>query len=81
MQLVLTNVAEALVDRLRAQAERHGRSLEDEVVSILDGQANEPGEDEQGFGRWAAATFGGALGDTVLARPDWHAAGAVDLPE
>ena len=66
-QLLVNDLDEAVGDRLRALAERHGRSVEEEAREILRRAAAEPPiepspADEPGLGTRLAATFAGCGG-------------------
>ncbi|MFM9170421.1 MAG: FitA-like ribbon-helix-helix domain-containing protein, partial [Phycisphaerales bacterium] len=56
-QIIVRNLEEAVRDRLRALAARHGRSMEEEVRLILRAAVAAGGRAEQPVGRRIAARF------------------------
>ncbi|MFM8731952.1 MAG: FitA-like ribbon-helix-helix domain-containing protein [Phycisphaerales bacterium] len=56
-QIIVRNLEEAVRDRLRARAARHGRSMEEEVRLILRAAVAAGGRAEQPVGRRIAARF------------------------
>ena len=56
-QLLVRNLDDHVKERLRRLAERHGRSLEQEVREILTGAAVEPAAAEPGLGTRIAQRF------------------------
>ena len=56
-QIIVRNLEEAVRDRLRARAVRHGRSMEEEVRLILRAAVAAGGRAEQPVGRRIAARF------------------------
>lgn len=75
-QLVVRSLDEDVKMRLKARAERNGRSLEEEVRHILRDAAKAPRRSQQGLGSRIAARFGktGLKGDL----PELH--GQTALP-
>ena len=58
-QLIVRNLPDEIRDLLKAQARRHGRSMEEEVRSILrDAVLREGPEAGEGLGSRIAALFG-----------------------
>ena len=56
-QIIVRNLEEAVRDRLRARAARHGRSMEEEVRLILRAAVAAGSRPEQPVGRRIAARF------------------------
>ena len=56
-QIIVRNLEDAVRDRLRARAVRHGRSMEEEVRLILRAAVAAGGRAEQPVGRRIAARF------------------------
>lgn len=71
-QILVRDLDTALVDRLKGQAEQHGRSLQGEVKAILEASARlSPSEAREIAGRWRQRLAGRIQGDsTQLIRED-----------
>lgn len=71
-QLLVRNLDDDVKERLRRLAERHGRSLEQEVRAILTGAALEPAAAEPGLGARIAQRFAefGLTEDEEI--PEWR---------
>ena len=58
-QLIVRDLDEAVKRKLKRRAERHGRSMEEEVRDILRDAVKDEGERRGGFGTEAAKLFRG----------------------
>ena len=58
-QLLVRNIEDDVKKRLKKRAERHGRSVEEEVRSILRDAVNQEGHGAEGFGTRFASYFKG----------------------
>ncbi len=57
--LLVRNVPEAIKERLKRRAKKHGRSMEEEVREILRNAAHEPEKQQYGLGTEIANLFRG----------------------
>jgi plasmid stability protein len=58
-QILVRNIDDALKRKLRRRAERHGRSMEEEVRDILHDAVKSEGRQEKGLGTMIAERFKG----------------------